>query len=65
VSIKLSSLAGQKPCPFCTSTEAFLDGYEQTQKYWVTCAICDATGPWSRSASSALSRWNERLWEQK
>jgi hypothetical protein len=63
MSMKLSSEVGQKTCPFCTSTEAFLN--EQADKYWVTCAICAATGPWGRSAWSALSRWNERLGERK
>jgi Lar family restriction alleviation protein len=59
--MKIPSEAGHKPCPFCNSTEAFLHLHERAEKYWVTCAICGATGPWARSPSSALSRWNERL----
>lgn len=63
--MKIPCEAGQKPCPFCTSTHAYLESNEETEKYWVTCAICAAMGPWAKSASSALSRWNERLGDRK
>ena len=52
-------------CPFCLSGNEYLEMMERHRpwsarpKFYVECNNCDARGPTSDDAATALEKWNE------
>lgn len=52
------------PCPFChTAEEVYLDENpnKSRPRYWVVCAVCEATGPVRKTEDDAVNDWNRVL----
>ncbi len=58
-----------KPCPFCGSTDIYVDGYEHGAglRWRVVCLNCMAMvdrGTWQQNYK-AIDAWNTRVKEEK
>jgi Lar family restriction alleviation protein len=49
-----------EPCPFCGKSRARVKN-SQRWGYFVSCNLCAAVGPSSRTNDGAIEKWNRRI----
>lgn len=60
--LPLRSAKGNKPCPFCGSTQLALVVHNPTQKpVLIECETCGASGPIAATEKQLAALWNMRF----